>query len=65
MSRRFGGGAIFNCRIGSTIGQRARKRHEDNQSDDRDDNHHDHHFWIAEALARDNERSGDVALAST
>ena len=29
---------------GSTIGQGARKRQEDDQSDDRDDNHHNDHF---------------------
>ena len=49
----------------STIGQRSRKRHEDDQSDDCDNNYHDDHFWVAEALARDHERSGNVALAST
>jgi hypothetical protein len=53
------------CRIGSMIGQRTRKRHEDDQSDNRDDDYHDDHFWVAEALARDHERSGNVALAST
>ena len=53
------------CRIGSTIGQRPRKRHENNQSDNGDNDHHDDHFWVAEALTRDHERGGNVALAST
>src|SRR6266536_6651655 len=49
--------------LGSAIGQRAGKRHEDDQSDDRNNNYHDDHFWVAEALAGDHERSGNVALA--
>src|SRR5437764_2117970 len=53
------------CRIGSTIGQRTRKRHEDDQSDDRDNDYHDDHFWVAEALTRDHECGGNVALAGT
>ena len=47
------------------IGQRTRKRHEDDQSDDCDNDYHDDHFWVAEALARDHECGGNVALAST
>ena len=35
------------------------------ESDDRDDNDHDDHFWVAEALARNHECGGNVALAST
>jgi hypothetical protein len=53
------------CRVGSTIGQRTRKRHEDDQSDNRDNDYHDDHFWVAEALARDHECGGNVALAGT
>ncbi len=47
------------------LGQRTRKRHEDDQSDDRDNDYHDDHLWVAEALARDHECGGNVALAST
>src|SRR5947209_5871470 len=50
-------------RIGSMICQRTRKRHEDDQSDDRNNNYHYDNFWVTEALARDHERSGNVALA--
>jgi len=32
------------CRIGSMVGQRTRKRHEDDQSDNRDDDYHDDHL---------------------
>src|ERR1700736_3384416 len=46
-------------------GQRTRKRHEDDQSNDRDNDYHDDHLWVAEALARDHECGGNVALAST
>jgi hypothetical protein len=52
------------CRIGSIIGQRTRKRHEDDQSDNRDDDYHDDYLWVAEALARDHKCSGDIALTS-
>src|SRR6266481_64760 len=46
-------------------GQRTRKRHEDDQSDDRENDYHDDHLWVAEALARDHECGGNVALAGT
>src|ERR1700736_1929775 len=46
-------------------GQRTRKRHEDDQSDDRNNDYHNDHFWVAEALARNHECGGNVALAST
>jgi hypothetical protein len=41
--------------VGSPIGQRARKRHQNNQSDNCDHNHHDDNFWIAEALTSDHQ----------
>src|SRR4029077_10291025 len=50
------------CRIGSTIGQRTRKRHEDDQSDDRDNDYHDDHFWVAKTLAPNHECSCNIAL---
>ena len=51
--------------LGSIIGQRTRKRHEDDQSDNRDDYYHDDYLWVAETLACDHECGGNVALAST
>ena len=42
--------------VGSAIGQRTRKRHQDNQSDNRDNDDDDDHFWIAEALASNDNR---------
>src|SRR5215467_16187382 len=47
------------------IGQRASKRHEDDQSDGRDNNYHDDHFRVVETLARDQQCSGNIALSYT
>src|SRR5258705_1475287 len=53
------------CRTGSTIGQRTRKRHENDQPDNRDNDYHYDHFWVVKALARDHECGSNIALAST
>ena len=47
------------------VGQRTRKRHEDDQSDNRDDDYHDDYLWVAETLTCDHKCGGNVALAST
>src|SRR4249919_2214449 len=59
------GSSSLTCHIDSMIRQRTRKRHEDDQSDDRDNDYHDDHFWVAEALASNDKRGCNVALAST
>ena len=46
----------------ATLGQRARKRHENDQSNNRDNGYHNDHFWIVETLACDHKCSGDIAL---
>ena len=50
--------------IGSMIGQRTRKRHENDQSDNRDNDYHDDHFWVAEALASNDKRGSNVAVSA-
>src|SRR5262249_295045 len=60
--------ACFVASIGmrkAGIGQRARKRHEGDQSDGRDNDYHDDHFRVVETLARDQQCSGNIALSRT
>ena len=45
----------------ATLSQRARKRHENDQSNNRDNNYHNDHFWIVETLG-DHKCSGNVVL---
>ena len=47
------------------MGQRTRKRQEDDKSDDRDNDHHDGYFSVAEALPSNYECRGNVPLAGT
>src|SRR4029079_11001684 len=56
-------GSTYRSRLQTT--QCPRKRQEHDQSYDRDNDHHDDYFWVTEALARDYQRCGNVALART
>ena len=60
-----GGIVGLTCPIGSMIGQRTRKRHENDQSDNRDNDYHDDHFWVAEALASNDKRGSNVAVSAS